>query len=138
MREIKYLVIHCTATLQNASVESIQRYWKEVMGWRSPGYHFILKPNGAVQNLQPIEKPSNGVAGYNANSIHISYIGGVDREGKPVDNRTDSQRKAMYELVKGLKRQFPEAEIKGHRDFPNVHKDCPSFDVKTWLKEVGL
>jgi N-acetylmuramoyl-L-alanine amidase len=137
MREIKYIILHCTATLQNASVESIQRYWKEVMKWKDPGYHFIIKPNGSLQNLQPIEKPSNGVAGYNANSIHISYIGGIDREGKPVDNRTDSQRKAMYELVKALKRQFPEAEVKGHNDFTDK-KACPSFKVSDWLKQVGL
>ena len=26
----------------------------------------------------------------------------------------------------------------GDRDLPNVHKDCPSFDVKRWLKLVDF
>lgn len=142
MREINYIVLHCTATAQNTSVESIQRYWKEYLGWKSPGYHFVVKANGSLINLHPIEKISNGVAGYNKDSIHISYIGGIDRDGKPVDNRTDSQKKAMYELVKMLKGKFPKAEIKGHRDFltpgTSKWKDCPSFDVSLWLKEVKL
>jgi len=42
------------------------------------------------------------------------------------------------EIVKELKEQFPKAIICGHRDFAGVKKDCPSFDVKKWLKEVGL
>jgi len=138
MRDIKYIVLHCTATLQTASVESIQKYWKEVMKWKDPGYHFIIKPNGAIQNIHPIEKPSNGVKGFNQNSIHLSYIGGVDRDGKPWDNRTDAQKKAMHELVKNLHGQFPKAEIKGHRDFPDVQKACPSFEVSQWIKEIGL
>ena len=28
--------------------------------------------------------------------------------------------------------------ILGHRDLPNVHKDCPSFDVKRCLKVVDF
>lgn len=138
MREINYIVLHCTATAQNASVESIQRYWKEYLGWKSPGYHFVVKANGGLVNLQPIEKISNGVAGYNKDSIHISYIGGIDRDGNPIDNRTDSQKKAMYELAKMLKGKFPKAEIKGHRDFPGVKKACPSFDVSEWVKQCNL
>lgn len=149
MREIKYIIIHCTASQQTKSVEQIQKDWKDG-GWKFPGYHFIIKPNGALAELHPIEKPSNGVKGYNANSIHISYIGGVDRDNKPFDNRTDSQKKAMYELVKMLKGKFPQAEIKGHRDFsPDLDGDgiiekfewlkaCPSFEVSEWVKQVGL
>lgn len=137
MRDIKYIVLHCTATPQSTTIESIQRYWKGVMKWNSPGYHFIIKPNGSLVNIHPIEKPSNGVAGHNFNSIHISYIGGVIGD-KAIDNRTDAQRKAMYEVVKMFKGQFPKAEVKGHRDFEGVKKECPSFEVSDWLKEVNL
>lgn len=132
-REIKYIVIHCTATDQSAKVESIQRYWREVLKWRNPGYHWVILPNGSLRILQDISKPTNGVAGYNANSIHISYIGGLHG-----DDRTEAQRKAMYELVKKLMKDFPKANVRGHRDFPGVSKSCPNFDVKTWLKEVNL
>ena len=40
---------------------------------------------------------------------------------------------ALSEVV-----SYPDAEILGHRDLPNVHKDCPAFDVKRWLKLVDF
>lgn len=137
MREIKYIVLHCTATPQTASTESIQKYWREVLGWKSPGYHYIIMPNGALIQLAKESEICNGVAGYNANSIHISYIGGVDGTA-PVDNRTAAQKAAQIKLLKTLKGKYPNAIIQGHRDFPNVKKACPSFDVKSWLKSVNL
>lgn len=138
MRQIDYIVLHCTACEQSASVESIKKYWREVMKWKTVGYHFLIEPSGAINYLLDIAEISNGVAGYNHNSIHISYIGGVDAKGKALDNRTIPQKIAQMELIKELKEQFPHAKVQGHRDFPNVHKDCPSFDVAEWLAEVGL
>ena len=134
MRTINNIVIHCTATSQKATVSSICKYWNEQLGWRSPGYHFLIEANGTIHNLQPIDKASNGVKGHNADSIHISYIGGIDDKGNAIDNRTAEQRKSMLKIVKEMQKLFPKAKIKGHRDFPNVKKACPCFDVKIWLK----
>ena len=130
MREIKFLAVHCTATPQTATVSSIQNYWKNVLKWKMPGYHFIIKPNGEVVQLLETEKVSNGVKGFNSVSINISYIGGVDSQNKPIDNRTENQKKALFDLLKKLKKQFPKAIIQGHRDFPEVKKACPSFNAK--------
>lgn len=130
MRTITHLVVHCTATPQTTTVQSIQRYWKDNLKWKSPGYHFLIEANGTVHNLQPINLPSNGVAGHNANSIHISYIGGVNGQ-RAVDNRTEAQKREILRLLTDLKKQFPNAKIQGHRDFPRVAKACPSFDAKT-------
>ena len=132
MREIKYIVLHCTATDQSAKVESIVKYWKR-KGWKNAGYHFIIDDLGNITNLQLLSKSSNGVRGYNANSIHISYIGGKDE-----DDRTPAQEIAQEGLVKALHAVYPNAEILGHRDFPNVKKSCPRFDVKAWLKQIEL
>ena len=136
MREIKYIAVHCTATQQTATVSSIQNYWKNVLKWKMPGYHFIIKPNGEVVQLLEIEKVSNGVKGFNSVSINISYIGGVDSKNKPIDNRTEAQKKALIDLLKKLKKQFPKAIIQGHRDFPEVKKACPSFNAKTEYKHL--
>jgi N-acetylmuramoyl-L-alanine amidase len=129
MRTINHLVVHCTATPQTTTVASIQRYWRENLKWKSPGYHFLIEANGTVHNLQPITLPSNGVAGHNANSIHVSYIGGVNGQ-RAVDNRTEAQKTALLRILTDLKKQFPRAIIQGHRDFPRVAKACPSFDAK--------
>ena len=136
MREIKYLAVHCTATPQTATVSSIQNYWKNVLKWKMPGYHFIIKSDGEVVQLLEIEKVSNGVKGFNSVSINISYIGGVDSQNKPIDNRTEAQKKALLDLLKKLKKQFPKAVIQGHRDFPEVKKACPSFNAKTEYKNL--
>ena len=130
MRQIDYIVIHCTATQPDTKVESIERYWREQLGWRSPGYHFIIEADGNIVQLQDVDKIANGVRGYNKNSIHLSYIGGIDSNGLPKDTRTEEQKDQMYLLVHSLRTVYPGAQIKGHREFPNVNKACPSFDVQ--------
>lgn len=138
MRNIKYIVLHCTATQPNATVEAIQNYWRNSLGWKSPGYHYIISANGGVKQLADESQVTNGVAGYNSVSVHVSYIGGIDKSGNPSDTRTPEQLKAMKALVKKLKAKYPQAIIQGHRDFPKVAKACPSFDVKTWLLKEGI
>lgn len=138
MRPITHLVLHCTATPQHTTIESIQHYWRNVKKWKSPGYHFLIKPDGEAVNLLPIEQVSNGVAGHNANSIHISYIGGVNKMGVAIDNRTQAQRETQINLLLELRKKFPKAKILGHRDFPGVKKACPSFDVASWLQNIGF
>ena len=134
MRDIKYIVVHCTATPPDTKIENIKCYWKEHLGWKNPGYHFIIKRNGEIVRLQPEGLIANGVAGNNRYSIHISYIGGVDKDNKPFDNRTDAQKHAMFNKLVALSEKYPNAIIKGHRDFPGVTKACPSFDVREWLQ----
>lgn len=129
MRKIDYLVVHCTATPQSASVDSIRRYWRESCGWKNPGYHYLIASDGSVAALHPESEPANGVAGHNAHAIHVSYIGGVDAHGKPHDNRTQAQKSALAQLIAQLRRRYPHAEVRGHRDFPGVRKSCPSFDA---------
>lgn len=130
MRKITHIVVHCTATPQNTTLQSIQNYWKSTLKWRNPGYHYIVDASGMVHQLQPITKPSNGVRGHNANSIHISYIGGVDALKRPLDNRTPQQKAALLCKLRELKSMYPMATIQGHRDFYGVAKACPSFNAK--------
>ena len=129
MRDISFIAIHCSATPQTTTVESINSYWKRILGWRAPGYHFIIKANGDIIQLLPIEQISNGVAGFNKNTINICYIGGVDKNNKPIDNRTKEQKASLIKIIKEMKALFPTAIVKGHYQFPNVKKACPSFDA---------
>ena len=133
-RNIKYIVIHCTATPSNTTVDSIKKYWKEKRGWGDTvGYHYIIKADGDVIQLLHESKNSNGVYAHNSESINVAYIGGIDKAAKPKDTRTRSQENAMFDLIVALTEKYPCAKVMGHRDFPNVAKACPSFDVKTWL-----
>jgi N-acetylmuramoyl-L-alanine amidase len=136
MRQIKYLAVHCTATSQTTSISAIQSYWKNQLGWKMPGYHFIVMPDGEIVSLLPIEQVSNGVAGFNSALINIAYLGGVDAKNVSQDTRTPQQKASLLKLLKELKQKFPTATIQGHRDFPKVKKACPSFDAKKEYKNV--
>jgi N-acetylmuramoyl-L-alanine amidase len=138
MRRIENIVLHCTATGQNAKIENIQRHWRERLGWRNPGYHVIIEANGNAVQLAPYTAVVNGVGGHNSNSIHISYIGGIDANNRPLDNRTPAQVRTMLRLVIELMETYPNARVLGHRDFPNVAKACPSFDVNQWLRACRI
>lgn len=149
MRVIKYIVLHCTAGPQNQSLDIIKAFWKS-KGWNHYGYHHMIKPDGTIINLVPIEEISNGVQGFNAHSINISYFGGVGPHGEIIDNRTDAQKAAQKQLVQKYMDMFPTATVLGHRDFsPDKNRDgiiqesewmkaCPSFSVKDWLQQEGL
>lgn len=133
MRKIRYIVVHCTAGNQRAKAADVIAYHTVTLGWRRPGYHYIIEADGTVVAAVPEEEPSNGVKGRNAYCINVSYIGGVDtsRQGlPPVDNRTAAQKAALIRLLTELHGKYPEAEIVGHRDFPEVKKACPSFDAR--------
>lgn len=133
-REVRFIVIHCTATPPNTTVESIRRYWKEVKGWGdTPGYHYLIKADGEILTLLDESLNSNGVYAHNSECISMSYIGGVDNNGKPKDTRTIMQQRTMFNKIIELSNRYPKAQTVGHRDFPNIHKACPCFEVKTWL-----
>lgn len=136
MRKINYLVVHCTATGQSATVAAIVNFWQRVKGWKSPGYHIIIKPDGTPVRLAKDEAITNGVAGYNSQCLHVCYIGGVDASGKPLDNRTDAQKETLRKVLSDWKKQYPSATIQGHKDFPKVSKACPSFEAKLEYKNL--
>ena len=153
VRNIKRIFIHCTAGY--GGVQAIQRYWKSI-GWKNPGYHRVIEESGEVHSLLPYEKVSNGVRGYNSTSIHISYIGGVERDNynKAKDSRTDAQKDALiceiHNALNFLKehQDISDIQILGHRDISpdkNLNgkidsweriKECPSFDAKLEYKNI--
>lgn len=136
MRPIKYIVIHCTATDQNAKIESIINYWRKVLKWKNNGYHYVIDQHGNHTKLTPLDQIANGVKNYNKYSVHLAYIGGVDKFGNAIDNRTLQQKEKLLYLIRQLKRENPNAIIQGHRDFPAVKKDCPCFDAKKEYENI--
>lgn len=150
MRDIKFIGIHCTAGPLHQSVAEILHYWKKTNGWKYPGYHDIILPDGSFQQLLSYEIPSNGVKGFNSNLINICCIGGVDAKGNPVDNRTSEQIETLINRIKFHKKNHPNAVVLGHRDFSTdangngiierweYIKSCPGYDTRDWLKKTGL
>lgn len=134
MRTINHIVVHCSATKEGKDFRAhdIDR-WHKDRGWSGIGYHFVVRLDGEVEKGRPVERIGAHVSGHNRDSIGVVYIGGVDRNGKPKDTRTPQQKLALRALIEGLQGRYPEADVRGHRDFPGVAKACPSFDVRTEL-----
>lgn len=146
MRKINRIVVHCSASNQKLSSADIVAYHlrpvaKGGRGWKRPGYHYVVAADGNVTNTLDVAFVSNGAKGYNSDSIHVCYIGGIDRNGKAVDNRTDCQKSALLTLLAELKRRFSNVPVVGHRDLSKDTngngkidlweriKDCPCFDA---------
>lgn len=141
MRNIKYIAVHCTASHQSMTIEGLKQEFRR-KGWVNPGYHYVVSPDGKITQLLDEDKVSNGVKGYNSETINVAYIGGIDTNGKPIDNRTDAQKASLRSLLKMLHKKYPAAVIQGHRDFsPDLNKDgkitpnewmkaCPCFNAK--------
>jgi N-acetylmuramoyl-L-alanine amidase len=126
-RKVDYIVIHCTGASQNQTVESIRRHWREVMEWKNVGYHRLISADGTVHKLADFNEVTNGVKGFNHNSIHICYIGGQHN-----DNRTEAQKAAILDCIFEALKWMDNPEnviIQGHRDFEGVRKNCPQFSA---------
>ena len=133
MREIIKIIIHSTATPEGRAVTVAEICsWHRAKGKREIGYHYVIALDGTVHNGRNSKTAGAHVAGHNANSIGICYVGGVAADRKtPKDTRTEAQKIALRKLIAELKKEFPRATVHGHRDLAKT--DCPSFDVKTQL-----
>lgn len=130
-----YIVVHCSATPESMRVGVSEiRQWHKDRGWKDVGYHFVITRNGSIQHGRPIEDVGAHVRGHNGNSIGICLIGGVDEHDDPVANYTTRQYLSLRLLIDGIKMRYSNAKLMGHRDFPEVAKDCPCFDVREWYK----
>jgi N-acetylmuramoyl-L-alanine amidase len=133
-RRVNRIVFHCAATNQNATVTAIQRYWRENLKWRNPGYHIIVKPDGSWTQLADFNSVTNGVAGINSTTIHISYIGGIDSNGRAFDNRTEKQKNVLKCFYDNMRQKLPKVTFHGHYEFSN--KSCPSYNVTKWINSM--
>ncbi len=154
MRNVSNIVIHCTAGHQNAG--KVQDYFLRPvseggLGWKTGGYHRIIDKDGTINKMYDFSVITNGVKGFNANTIHISYVGGVDIFDVTIakDTRNIYQKHSIHlciqEAIQWCKDQGQDITknigIVGHRDFSDDNnkngaiesweriKECPCFDV---------
>ena len=136
MRTITLIIIHCSAVRpwQQSSVKDIDS-WHRAKGWKSCGYHYVIRRDGTVESGRPIEEVGAHCVNHNRHSIGICYEGGLDKEGSPADTRTLEQKVVLRKKLEELHGMFPKALIVGHHDL-NPHKDCPCFDVVSEYAEL--
>lgn len=129
-RRIDEIVVHCTASKPNVdlNVADVRKMHKK-QGWSDIGYHYLIRLDGRIENGRDVDTIGAHVEGHNAHTIGVCYVGGLDKNGNPYDTRTENQKASLLSLLIDLKKLYPKAVIKGHRDFPNVKKACPCFNA---------
>ncbi len=154
-RVITDIAVHCTASREGVdqTVEQIRAYHtapvsKGGRGWSDIGYHYVVYLDGTVHEGRDVNISGAHVSGYNAHSIGVVYVGGLDSKGKAKDTRTEKQKAALLALLVDLRKLYPEARIRGHRDFsPDKNgngiiepqewiKECPCFDAAKEYRKV--
>lgn len=142
MRDIKRLVVHCSATRPSMDIgadwinrEHLKRGFKPTPTSPAIGYHKVIRRDGTVENGRPEERIGAHAEGYNADSLAVCLIGGVREDGKtPENNFTPAQFESLKSVLRDWIRRYGSVEIVGHRDLPGVAKACPCFSVPDWLK----
>jgi N-acetylmuramoyl-L-alanine amidase len=132
MRHIKYIFLHCTAGY--LTINQLLKYFRS-KDWDNPGYHIEIDEKGHQTQLLNFAQIANGVRGYNGESIHIAYRGGVNyghwlhwmdgfRDAYPEaeDTRTIWQKRelqhAIYKALNwcNIYQDIDDIKILGHRD----------------------
>lgn len=145
-----FYFIHCSATREGDDKRGKWVKWlhQTKKGWSRPGYPDVICLDGTVDRLWDwntndiVEKSEYtfGVKGrtlLNRNSIHLCYIGGVEKDGKTAkDTRTKPQLRSMRILVEHALLRNPKLVIVGHNQVQK--KACPSFDVPKYLQHLGI
>jgi len=132
MKEVLYIVVHCSATkvTQPYTAADIDRDHR-ARNWAMIGYHWVVERDGSITPGRPEQYAGAHVRHYNEHAIGVCYIGGRDARGRNADTRTPRQKASLHYLLRVLRESYPQARIQGHRDFPDVAKDCPCFDAIT-------
>lgn len=185
LRLVNLIVVHCSATPSgrpissgvpgNVTAADVIDSWHKAQGFhrgeaaaktfnpqlRHIGYHFVIEVTGEVFTGRSPDEPGAHAANFNAGSIGICMVGGIEREGR----FTPAQWKSLKNLVLAYSHQLRiplsrplrandshapggfrvTGGVCGHRDLaPDLNGDgeiksnewlktCPGFDVNAWL-----
>ena len=133
-RNIRYIVVHSTATPQDVTVKTLLTAWKEEEKRKIPPYHCLIKSDGEVVPLLHERYPTNIDLAPGSECIHIAYIGGINKEGKQADTRTKRQEDALFGKLVEVSNRYPLAEVAGKDELCGTQEGCPHFDVKSWVE----
>ena len=137
MRRIDEIIIHCTATIEGKDFKAkdIDK-WHKAKGWKGIGYHYVIDLDGTIEKGRDESVVGAHCTGHNQHSIGIVYVGGLDKNQKPKDTRTEQQNESLWEILRQLLCKYPKARICGHNQFAN--KACPCFDVQKEYEIINI
>lgn len=139
MRDIYQISIHCSDTTAGSAI-SYDKYHREHNHWSGVGYHYIILNgnagngyesmlDGSLEVGRSINQTPASVRGHNKGMIAICLTGDEN------SGFTMNQFETLYKLLKYLRNKYriSRDNIKGHRDYKGVTKNCPCFEVSTFV-----
>lgn len=149
MKEIK-VCIHCSATPDGSNLTFEQCKDMHTRdknrggnGWRDIGYNLYIERDGSIHQGRPFGASLAHAKGYNIGYLAICYEGGLDKNLKPKDTRTEAQKQSIMVSMLFIRKIYIVTSVDGHRDLsPDKNHDgiitpdewlksCPCFDVKS-------
>lgn len=151
LNHVSHIVIHGSWTTpeQDIGVEDI-REWHLDRGFSDIGYHYVIRRDGELEEGRSVENQGAHVYGRNDYTLGICLVGGRPErpaaDGNWEFNYTFAQMMTLTSLIQDAFRNEhilpnPELEarpgtVRGHRDFPEVLKRCPGFDVQAFYDDL--
>lgn len=145
MRNIKYIVIHHSATTRdiplqqsvtsfsnNHKVRLSQPVSKET--WLYVAYHYVVAWNWTWEKTRWFEEIGYhaGLRSVNKTSIGICFTGNFD-----IETPSQKQLESWRQILATLKKLYPNAKVIGHRDVEWVTKSCPgkNFNILSLISD---
>ena len=142
-RNINYIFIHTAASSKTATPVSLMNFFfrpnthperpDKYNGryFSVGGYHWMVEQNGDATRLYNDDEVTNGVRGFNGDSIHLNWIGGATGY-----DMTQPQAYTLKRLILKYTAAYPEAKVIGHNQVTN--KKCPWFYVPKFAENIGV
>lgn len=110
--KIQYIVVHSTQTLPTE------------LHYAFPFHYIIYKSGATVRDKKIIQTDK---------AIHLAYAGGIDKDRKITDTRTEEQSESLFKLLFSLSEKYPMARIYNADEILGKSNN-PGFKVRDWLK----
>ena len=140
------IVIHHAAA-DTASPEAIHA-WHLKNGWAGIGYHLYVRKDGSIHRGRPHAASGAQVLNHNYHTAGICCEGNYDVKGAVMPK---AQMEALHEAIRYMKRLYPKAAVRFHRDFGGTvcpgryfpaqealqYDAAPASDTRPWYITNG-
>ena len=115
----KYIVIHYSDS-DTGNAKSFEKYHKEVRGWPSLGYNYVIPRDGSIENLIGEQSKGSHAPNYNTNGVGICVV--CTKDKKPNEDQLKTLTMLTCNIAERL--NIPIGNIIGHKD-TGANTDCP-------------
>ena len=117
LSKIRYIVVHHSAGDGFNAFDYAK--WHIQRGWPGIGYHYVIDPDGKINQTNTLDTVSYHVANNNTASIGISLSGNLSNHAM-----TKEQMDSLIKLIKKLKAEVgSHLVVKGHKELQST--ECP-------------